>query len=1640
MGISTIPCFNINGTIFKTITSSVDESKKTLALFDKDWNTYKTNWQNANGISGKIGSIFSSPNANTSAAVVSNDQVKILRNWNNAVKHGCTNQETFNRIIANADENTKMYFAGLNKGKGSIEGLKNAQKVGTQSTIGLTIAQTALNMAITMGITALASIITKGYDELANSVENCKKRVDDLMSSYKSTLDTANNNANRAEELADKYEDLSKGVNSLGENVSLTNEEYEEYNSLVNEIADMFPTLVQGYTAEGNAILNLKGNVEQLRSAYKEAQQEAYNLLIVSGEDSDGNDIIKQWEDTHETGFWSAILDLGADDVGGSISVSDALEQLRAIQQMSSDEYREIERITGTGSRKEIAGLTEIEKDIGYGSYLYKALGLNSNSTDEEFGNAQKQARALIQTYNAEIESALSDVKTLANAYLMTNEDYDKLDEQSKTVASLIVNSLNADDANNFSSKEDVAIYVDEIVQSLSGNEDVRKALVKLFTMDTTDMPIDEIQQKVDEYVKTVATELDEDPVELKTRLGFDNSDTELLVNKVKGFLNDEFDNKVGGLTLEELDIASNLEISEGTLLTWDELIAKIKEVQSSTSDNEVDVSLDKYKSASDSISSLATAYKELSESEYVSLETISKIKEAVGDSVSNWDAYEQKLMSVKKGTAEYNQLMSELTYATLEKQLGGINALAQADEKYVAQLLKENGVLNANAVAQDMVALAKAKLSANSKAQEEITEKNINSILTEATSCAIDEVAYKNLLAQEILFGNTNLDLTQKISSLRTLAGEAMLASGAFSTLNKLAKLDVKGDKTDLADSLDISYREKEGGKKVQQRDLNGNLVDSDKKVTDLEYEYNGNWYDSLSDVIELKSWDEWVSNFGEIKLPEVTISDSTTSPSQSFKESFNWIETALSRIQNKITSVGKTVAATWQSWKVRNAALKEQISAINKEISLQEQAYSKYMALAESVGLSEGYKALVREGAINIETIESESIAEAIKLYQEYYEKALAAKDASADLKDELAALAQTKFSNLAQSFADLMSGNEHTISMYEATIDLMEKKGYSASASLYDSLKEAELKNQGILKEKYQSLSQALDEAVSSGTVVKYSKQWYQMQNEILAVEQAILQSNIALAEYDNALRDLEWSAFDKLHEKISEIYEETEFLDKLLSDEKKFNEDGSMTEAGQAALGLHAVNYKMHLAQAEEYAQELERIKEALAKDPYNQALLDRQDELEEKHREALTNARDDEQAMIDTVSEGYDTLLDYMDKMIDNRKNMLSQAKDLYEYEKNISKQTKEITSLEKQLAAYQGDDSEEARATIQKLQVSLSEAKDNLEETEYDKYISDQEEMLDTLRLQTEEWINARLDNEEQLLKDIVSSTEKNATMIKDTLSQVVSTTGATLSEAMKNIWSNDGDIGKAITEIKTYLAGMQKNADEKANEQTANNIPAASGSGTTAAPAPTSSTPTTTTTSKWGDFFIKKSDSYPKGKLNKDTSIMDRLKYLDFDSSFSARSQYYTAMGGSGVYTGSSSQNRWMIAPMKAHSGFARGGIIGDMIRAAGEDGIALVRKGEGIIPTDMMPQWEQLIQNLQPLNQILNSANNVQLFEPTSTANHSVVNYNTFEFNMPNVTNGEETITYLQHSKRFENIIHEISFGKNSLSKYKY
>ena len=547
----------------------------------------------------------------------------------------------------------------------------------------------------------------------------------------------------------------------------------------------------------------------------------------------------------------------------------------------------------------------------------------------------------------------------------------------------------------------------------------------------------------------------------------------------------------------------------------------------------------------------------------------------------------------------------------------------------------------------------------------------------------------------------------------------------------------------------------------------------------------------------------------------------------SKDTKETFDWIEIAISRLQRTITNLGKTVSATWKSWTDRNSALKSQISAVTQEINKQQQAYNTYMSLANSVGLDPYYQALVQNGTMDISTITDETLADKIKTYQEFYEKALDAKDATIDLQDELKQLEQTDFDNIITQYEDQLSFIEHEMTMLESTVDLLENKGYVASASIYDKLIQQESSKIASLEAQYKSLMDDL----ASNSIKQGTEQWNDMKLEILEVKEAILESRNALVEYNNTLQELDWEVFDKLQEKIEGIVSESEFLIELMSDEKMFD-NGSITEHGQAILGLHALNYKTYLENAKEYAKELEQINEELSNDPYNQTLIDRRNELLEAQRDSILASEDEKQSIKNLMSEGYDDLLSTMDELINKRKDMLNLIKDQYDYEKSIAELTSDVSKYEKMLSAYQGDDSEESRATIQKIKVSLEEAKENLEETQYDKYISDQEKMLDTLYDSAENWINGRLDNLDGLISEAISSTNANANTIKQTLETETNSVGIKLSEQMENIWNTDGaltsvisDYGNGITnqfttlndtliQIRDYIAGMIANSN----------------------------------------------------------------------------------------------------------------------------------------------------------------------------------------------------------------------------------
>ena len=58
---------------------------------------------------------------------------------------------------------------------------------------------------------------------------------------------------------------------------------------------------------------------------------------------------------------------------------------------------------------------------------------------------------------------------------------------------------------------------------------------------------------------------------------------------------------------------------------------------------------------------------------------------------------------------------------------------------------------------------------------------------------------------------------------------------------------------------------------------------------------------------------------------------------------------------------------------------------------------------------------------------------------------------------------------------------------------------------------------------------------------------------------------------------------------------------------------------------------------------------------------------------------------------------------------------------------------------------YSGDDSESAKQKLQQISVELQSARQDLEEAQYDKYIADQQAMLDELYNQYSECFNENI-------------------------------------------------------------------------------------------------------------------------------------------------------------------------------------------------------------------------------------------------------------------------------------------------------
>lgn len=181
----------------------------------------------------------------------------------------------------------------------------NAQAVNNSSkalitfrlkTIAATVATTAFNAAISLGLSIAIQALVSGIDYLIHREERMAEAAEeasDAVAKISAEAKELESSTKSAATTIQAFGDQVKYVNGNLTSDTLSSEQITQYSEAVKSLTEQYPSLISGYDAEGNAIIDLSGGYSQLA----ERIQEAYKakLLLMNAElDENMPDIVTE--------------------------------------------------------------------------------------------------------------------------------------------------------------------------------------------------------------------------------------------------------------------------------------------------------------------------------------------------------------------------------------------------------------------------------------------------------------------------------------------------------------------------------------------------------------------------------------------------------------------------------------------------------------------------------------------------------------------------------------------------------------------------------------------------------------------------------------------------------------------------------------------------------------------------------------------------------------------------------------------------------------------------------------------------------------------------------------------------------------------------------------------------------------------------------------------------------------------------------------------------------------------------------------------------------------------------------------------------------------------------------------------------
>ena len=708
---------------------------------------------------------------------------KAMKKFADVSIDGGDSLEKFKKQSIDAKDGIADYTSQLNGASGSFEDYTKYVKEANEAQKKLTLGQKAASAAKSFGSSLLSNALNIGTGMLAgvaisgviSLIDSWVHRSENLIEAGKqaeSEIQSLNqeygNHKTTVESVIDSYDALRSKVDmKTNRNMGLTSTEYQQFLDQNNQLAEMFPTLVDGYDSQGNAIINLGSSAASASTQLNkllEAERKSNNYKIAEQAQTQYEGVAEQVKKLEEANIALEREAKNNESVSKQLSKNNIADSIGdgfySIDAYSADGKKAYDALRKALRDNDVwYEANQIDDGKGGSEYRFTIGEMDAKTKADVIAQFESETHDLAWSYqdaaNAsfkqikfnenEIAAKWAELRPTAEAMLETSPAFTEMDQ---TLQDGISSMLGNVDYSTIESKfgGDIEKFVREgmIAPIAMAGDQTQEAWKQLFALEgqREELTVEEWANRRDKLLNQITGGDKEQLKEISQNLGYLNSEGKGKVkqelDEMVGHLYDDIDSpeakafreNLKDLTGEDYEIALDLILNDD-----DHSIETIQDLRNEIADAKEELADEAF-----SFDNMTTALEN-------AVEAQTKINQAVQNSNSSTGLLTEDVSNL---ATAFNEVAGYDTDVLLEKTASGLRLNRDALAAYQAELEKNIKTNFEKSIQKQNEALVEQQKILNdaSRTQDEkdVAQAEINTIQSQIEQLELMRAQYNGL------------------------------------------------------------------------------------------------------------------------------------------------------------------------------------------------------------------------------------------------------------------------------------------------------------------------------------------------------------------------------------------------------------------------------------------------------------------------------------------------------------------------------------------------------------------------------------------------------------------------------------------------------------------------------------------------------------------------------------------------------------------------------------------------------------------------------------------------------------------------------------------------------------------------------